>query len=86
MSGYLRSEELKPLVSRIVLRDMENITVTTSGRITIELGTLNNLDYKVQMVGTIFHSEGDDGLTENDVGVLDVSNSPNTGKAYYTPQ
>lgn len=86
LSGYLHQEDLYTRVSRIDLRDMENITVTISGRITIELGTLNNLDYKFQMVGTIFHSEGDDGLTENDVGVLDVSNSPNTGKAYYTPQ
>lgn len=86
LSQYLHQEDLYNRVTRIDLQDMENITVTISDRITIQLGTLNNLDYKFQMVGTIFHNQGEDGLTENDVGTLDVSNSPNTGKAYYTPQ
>lgn len=86
LSQYLHEKDLYTRVSRIDLRDLENVTVTVSGRITIQLGTLNNLDYKFQMVAAIFQGTGEDGLTENDVGTLDVSNSPNTGKAYYTPE
>lgn len=86
LSQYLHQEDLYTRVTQIDLQDLENITVTISGRITIQLGTLNNLDYKFQMVGTIFQNQGEDGITENDVGILDVSNSPETGKAYYTPQ
>lgn len=83
--GYLQQEGIYAHVTQINLRDMADITLMFRDRVTVQLGTINNMDYKCRMLGNLIRNDDGSGINENDRGTLDVSRCASTGKAYFTP-
>lgn len=83
----LREEGLLDGVTAITLSRLNEITVLYQDRILIELGTTNNLSYKLRLsAATILDTDGK-GLAVTDRGVLDVSYQRSDGEiwAYFSP-
>lgn len=84
--GYLQQEGIYPHVTQINLRDMADITLIFRDRVTVQMGTINNMDYKCRMLGVLMRNDDGNGINENDRGTLDVSRCASTKKAYFTPE
>lgn len=71
----------------ITMTDMDEISVLYEGRVSVRLGTANNLDYKVRFAAAIILDTRGSGLTSSDRGTLDVSNQKDDGstEAVFTP-
>lgn len=75
----LDSHGLLDGTSVISLTDLSELNLLYQGRVSIKLGTSNNLDYKVRLAAYIVLDTGGDGLTSSDRGTLDVSNQMEDG-------
>lgn len=53
--------------------DPEEMAFLYDGRISVRLGTMNEMEYKLQLAGYILRNEDGQGCSVTDVGVLDVS-------------
>lgn len=53
--------------------DPEEMAFLYDGRISVRLGTMNEMEYKLQLAGYILRNEDGQGCSATDIGVLDVS-------------
>lgn len=86
MLTSLEAYGLRDGVSVLSVEDMSELNFLYQGRISVKLGTANNLEYKIRLAAaTILDAEK--GLTENDHGTLDVSYTRADGDiyAYFQP-
>lgn len=60
-------------VSVIDLSDLTELNFLYQGRVSVTLGTANNLDYKIRFAATLILDVDGTGLTASDRGTLDVS-------------
>ena len=74
-------------VTLISLQDMEEINFLYQGRVSVVLGTANNLPYKLQIASRIVLDTDGTGLASTDRGTLDVSYQRSDGSivGYFTP-
>ncbi len=72
-NGY---DEMK----EIYIESIANIQIVYDNRIVIQLGTMLDLDYKLQLANHVISNE----LLEDDIGVLDCTNAKD-GEAIYKP-
>lgn len=64
---------LKPDVTRIEFEDPEEMAFLYQGRISVLLGTLNELDYKLKLAKYVLLNEDGKGCSATDTGMLDLS-------------
>lgn len=64
---------LKPDVTRIEFEDPEEMAFLYQGRISVLLGTLNELDYKLRLAKYVLLNEDGKGCSATDTGMLDLS-------------
>lgn len=57
----------------------EEIGFLYQGRVSVLLGTTNQMDYKMEWATTILRNEGGKGLSQTDAGVLDISHIRSDG-------
>ena len=69
----LDSSELGADVTRIEFEDPEQMAFLYQGRISVLLGTLNELDYKLRLAKYVLLDEGGNGCSPTDTGMLDLS-------------
>ncbi len=60
-------------ISVIDMTDLSELNFLYQGRISVTLGTANNLDYKIRFAATLILDVDGTGLTASDRGTLDVS-------------
>lgn len=78
----LRTEALLDGVSMISMTDLSELNFLYQGRVSVKLGTANNLDYKLRLAAAaILDTEGK-GLTATDRGTLDVSYQRSDGEIW----
>lgn len=83
----LEEWQLLDKVTMISLRDLEEINFLYDGRVSVLLGTANNLDYKMRFASNLILDVDGRGLTSTDRGTLDVSYQRTDGSiaAYFEP-
>lgn len=83
----MEEQQLLDGVSLISLRDLDEINFLYQGRVSVLLGTSNNLDYKMRMAANVILDVDGKGLTQTDHGTLDVSYQRSDGDivAYFMP-
>lgn len=69
----LDSSELRADVTRIEFEDPEQMAFLYQGRISVLLGTLNELDYKLRLAKYVLLNEDGKGCSPTDTGMLDLS-------------
>lgn len=69
----LESSGLKQDVTRIEFEDPEEMAFLYQGRISVLLGTLNELDYKLRLAKYVLLNEDGKGCSATDTGMLDLS-------------
>lgn len=69
----LDANGLKDGVSVIDMTDLSELNFLYQGRVSVTLGTANNLDYKIRFAATLLLDLDGTGLTASDRGTLDVS-------------
>ena len=69
----LDSSELGADVTRIEFEDPEQMAFLYQGRISVLLGTLNELDYKLRLAKYVLFNEDGKGCSPTDTGMLDLS-------------
>ena len=69
----LDSSELGADVTRIEFEDPEQMAFLYQGRISVLLGTLNELDYKLRLAKYVLLNEDGKGCSPTDAGMLDLS-------------
>ena len=69
----LDSSGLRGDVTRIEFEDPEQMAFLYQGRISVLLGTLNELDYKLRLAKYVLLNEDGKGCSETDTGMLDLS-------------
>ena len=69
----LDSSELGADVTRIEFEDPEQMAFLYQGRISVLLGTLNELDYKLRLAKYVLLDEDGKGCSPTDTGMLDLS-------------
>ena len=74
-------------VTSISLTDLEEINFLYDGRVSVVLGTANNMDYKLRIASQIVLDVDGTGLASTDRGTLDVSIQRTDGSivSYFTP-
>ena len=75
-------------VTLVSVRDLEDINFLYQGRVSVILGTANNLDYKMQITAKVVLDQDGNGLSTTDRGTLDVSYQRNDGTiaGYFAPE
>ena len=68
------------------LSDVYDISLLYDGRITMKLGSPTDLRYKIRFGMKIVSGEGGDGLSATDRGVLDLSLTRDSNKAYFSAE
>lgn len=63
----------------LTMQNMTELSFLYQGRVSVQLGTANNLDYKIRFAAYIILDTGGDGLASSDRGTLDVSNQQTDG-------
>lgn len=83
----MAEQQLLDGVTMISLRDQDEINFLYEGRVSVLLGTSNNLDYKMRMAANVILDVDGKGLTPTDHGTLDVSYQRSDGDivAYFLP-
>lgn len=83
----LEEWQLLDKITVISLRDLEEINFLYDGRVSVLLGTANNLDYKMRFASNLILDVDGRGLTSTDRGTLDVSYQRTDGSiaAYFEP-
>ncbi|MGN0662427.1 MAG: FtsQ-type POTRA domain-containing protein [Faecalibacterium sp.] len=71
--GGLSSHGLLADVTRIEFADTEQMAFLYQDRISVLLGTLNELDYKLDFAAYLLHNTDGKGCSETDTGALDCS-------------
>lgn len=69
----LEANNLLAGVSVIDMTDLTELNFLYQGRVSVTLGTANNLDYKIRFAATLILDVDGTGLTASDRGTLDVS-------------
>jgi cell division protein FtsQ len=71
----------------ISLSDLSELSFLYQGRVSVKLGTVNNLDYKMRYAANEILDQDGKGLADTDRGTLDVSYQREDGDiwAYFTP-
>lgn len=78
----LRTEGLLDGVSIIALTDLSELNFLYQGRVSVKLGTANNLDYKLRLAAAAILDTDGKGLTATDRGTLDVSYQRTDGEIW----
>lgn len=73
MMTALEENRLKDGISVIDMTDLSELNFLYQGRVSVTLGTANNLDYKIRFAATLILDVNGTGLTSSDRGTLDVS-------------
>lgn len=73
MMEELDTNDLLDGVSVIDMTDLTELNFLYQGRVSVTLGTGNNLDYKIRFAATLILDVDGTGLTSSDRGTLDVS-------------
>lgn len=73
MMTALEENGLKDGISVIDMTDLSELNFLYQGRVSVTLGTANNLDYKIRFAATLILDVNGTGLTSSDRGTLDVS-------------
>ena len=73
MASLLDSSGLGADVTRIEFEDPEQMAFLYQGRISVLLGTLNELDYKLRLAKYVLLDEDGKGCSPTDTGMLDLS-------------
>ena len=63
----------------LTMQNMTELSFLYQGRVSVQLGTANNLDYKIRFAADIILDTGGDGLAGSDRGTLDVSDQQTDG-------
>ena len=63
----------------LTMQNMTELSFLYQGRVSVQLGTANNLDYKIRFAAYIILDTGGDGLASSDRGTLDVSDQQTDG-------
>lgn len=63
----------------LTMQDLTELSFLYQGRVSVQLGTANNLDYKIRFAAYIILDTGGDGLASSDRGTLDVSDQQTDG-------
>lgn len=63
----------------LTMQDLTELSFLYEGRVSVQLGTANNLDYKIRFAAYIILDTGGDGLASSDRGTLDVSDQQTDG-------
>ena len=86
--GYLDRESLTEKVTSIQMGDLQNLSFWYDGRIQVELGTPNSLDYKMQLAGYLLRNENGDAPSSSDEGTLHCSHITQEGeiRPVFSPQ
>lgn len=63
----------------LTMQKMTELSFLYQGRVSVQLGTANNLDYKIRFAAYIILDTGGDGLASSDRGTLDVSDQQTDG-------
>ena len=63
----------------LTMQNMTELSFLYQGRVSVQLGTANNLDYKIRFAAYIILDTGGDGLAGSDRGTLDVSDQQTDG-------
>lgn len=71
-------------VSIVDLTDMSELNFLYQGRVSVTLGTANNLDYKIRFAANLILDVDGTGLTASDRGTLDVSRQLEDGSIQAT--
>lgn len=66
-------------VTMLNVQDISNLSFLYGGRISVQLGTVNNLDYKMLWAAYIILNVNNDGLTSSERGTLDISTQLDDG-------
>lgn len=87
MVDRMEEQSLLGGVTMISMRDPDEISFLYQGRVSVLLGTSNNLDYKMRLAANIILDVDGKGLTSTDRGTLDVSYQRTDGEivAYFMP-
>lgn len=80
----LESYGLLDGVSIIDMTDLTELNFLYQGRVSVTLGTANNLDYKIRFAAYLILDVEGDGLTSSDRGTLDVSRQLEDGSIQAT--
>lgn len=75
----LDAEGLLPGTTLISLTDMSELNFLYEGRVSVLVGTANNLDYKIRFAAAILLDAEGSGLSATDRGTLDVSQQDQSG-------
>ena len=67
-------------VTYLSLVDLSEISFLYQGRVSVKLGTVNNLDYKMHFAANILLNADGTGIAENEKGTLDVSYQESDGE------
>lgn len=63
----------------LTMQNMTELSFLYQGRVSVQLGTANNLDYKIRFAAYIILDTSGDGLASSDRGTLDVSDQQTDG-------
>ena len=82
----LREQGLLDGTTMMTVRDLSEISFLYEGRISVKLGTTNNLDYKLRLAASAI-LDTEKGLAAGDHGTLDVSFQREDGeiRGYFLP-
>ena len=77
--GELDQYGLLDGTTALTMQNMTELSFLYQGRVSVQLGTANNLDYKIRFAAYIILDTGGDGLASSDRGTLDVSDQQTDG-------
>ena len=77
--GKLNQYGLLDGTTVLTMQKMTELSFLYQGRVSVQLGTANNLDYKIRFAAYIILDTGGDGLASSDRGTLDVSDQQTDG-------
>lgn len=75
----LKSRDLFKDVTRIEFADTDQVAFLYQDRVSVLLGTLNELDYKLDFAAYLLHNTDGKGCSETDTGLLDCSHVRSDG-------
>ena len=71
-------------IGYIDISNVFDIKAKYDGRVTLEFGTMQDLDYKMKFAVNIINNEN--GIGPDERGILDLSLARDTNKSYFTPE
>ena len=86
MMQQLDENGLLAATTSLSLADMSELNFLYDGRVLVQLGTANDLDYKIKFAANVILDVAGSGLSATDQGTMDVSHQYSDGTPYLTFQ